>query len=121
VSASAAPGTGGNCAGTYYTMQNSGVVGVRGMPGPIHGDAELFALTKKLDGCDLEKLEVHKKEWDAACDRVPNTLSDLTEPSSGGCAFYLVAGVSGGVEGSLGTRSDGTELPSAGVCISTMP
>jgi histidinol dehydrogenase len=36
-----------------------------------NGDAELFALTKKLDGADLDKLEVHKKEWDAACDRVP--------------------------------------------------
>jgi histidinol dehydrogenase len=35
-----------------------------------HGDAELFALTKRLDGADLDKLEVQKKEWDAACDRV---------------------------------------------------
>ena len=57
----------------------------------------------------------------AACDLVPNTLSDVTEPSSEGCAFYLVAGVSAGVEGSLGTRSDGSELPSAGECISTLP
>ncbi len=36
-----------------------------------NGDSELFALTKKLDGADLDKLEVNKKEWDAACDRVP--------------------------------------------------
>jgi histidinol dehydrogenase len=35
------------------------------------GDAELFALTKRLDGADLDELEVSKKEWDAACDRVP--------------------------------------------------
>jgi hypothetical protein len=41
----AAPGTAGNCSGQYYMNQNSGVVGVRGMPGPVHGDAELFNVT----------------------------------------------------------------------------
>jgi len=45
VSASAAPGTAGNCSGQYYQDQNSGVVGVRGMPGPVHGDPELFDVT----------------------------------------------------------------------------
>jgi histidinol dehydrogenase len=34
------------------------------------GDAQLRAYTRKLDGVDVEKLEVTKKEWDAACDRV---------------------------------------------------
>ena len=43
-SASAATGTGGNCAG-LYAHQNSSVVGVRGQPGPVHGDAELFDVT----------------------------------------------------------------------------
>jgi hypothetical protein len=39
------PGTAGSCATGYYTNQNSSVVGVRGMPGTVHGDAELFDVT----------------------------------------------------------------------------
>lgn len=34
------------------------------------GDAQLRAYTKKFDGADLAQFEIHKKEWDAACDRV---------------------------------------------------
>ncbi len=34
------------------------------------GDAALLAYTKKLDGADVDALEVTRKEWDAACDRV---------------------------------------------------
>jgi hypothetical protein len=41
----AAPGSAGNCTGSYYMNQNSGVVGVRGEPGPVHGDPELFDIT----------------------------------------------------------------------------
>jgi hypothetical protein len=44
-SAGAAAGTAGNCSGQYYLDQNSGVVGVRGVAGPVHGDAELFDVT----------------------------------------------------------------------------
>jgi hypothetical protein len=45
VSASAPDGSAGNCSGQYYMNQNSSVVGVRGKPGPVHGDAELFDVT----------------------------------------------------------------------------
>jgi histidinol dehydrogenase len=34
------------------------------------GDAEVLALTRKLDGARLDALEVGRDEWDAACDRV---------------------------------------------------
>jgi hypothetical protein len=44
-SASAPSGSGGNCSGAVYTLQNSSVVGVRGMPGTVHGDPELFDVT----------------------------------------------------------------------------
>jgi len=36
-----------------------------------HGDAELFALTKKLDGADLDELEVEREEWEAGVAKVP--------------------------------------------------
>jgi histidinol dehydrogenase len=36
-----------------------------------HGDAEVFALTKRLDGASLEELEVDRDEWDAAVAEVP--------------------------------------------------
>jgi len=46
VSSSAAPGSSGNCINSStYAAQNSGVVGVRGQPGPVHGDPELFDVT----------------------------------------------------------------------------
>jgi hypothetical protein len=45
VSAGASPGSAGNCSGSYYMDQNSGVVGVRGEPGSVHGDPELFDVT----------------------------------------------------------------------------
>lgn len=51
-----------------------------------NGDAELFALTKKLDGCDLEKFEVHKKDWDAACDRVPPATARRSARARCACA-----------------------------------
>jgi len=35
------------------------------------GDAEVLALTKKLDGATLRELEVGRDEWDAAVDEVP--------------------------------------------------
>jgi histidinol dehydrogenase len=34
------------------------------------GDAEVLALTRKLDGAKLTKLEVTREEWDEAADRV---------------------------------------------------
>ncbi len=34
------------------------------------GDAEVIALTRKLDGAKLQKLEVTREEWDEAVDRV---------------------------------------------------
>jgi histidinol dehydrogenase len=36
-----------------------------------NGDAELFALTKKLDGATLDALEVERDEWDAGVAKVP--------------------------------------------------
>ncbi|MCK6460578.1 MAG: hypothetical protein L6Q95_11880 [Planctomycetes bacterium] len=46
VSATAPAGTGGNCfAPSYYTTQNSGVVGVRGRPGTVYGDPTVADIT----------------------------------------------------------------------------
>lgn len=35
-----------------------------------HGDAEVIALTRKLDGARLDELEVTRDEWDEACEEV---------------------------------------------------
>jgi hypothetical protein len=46
VSASAGEGTGGNCfAPTYYSVQNSSVVGVRGKAGTVYGDPTVANIT----------------------------------------------------------------------------
>jgi hypothetical protein len=46
VSASAAEGTGGNCfAPSYYSVQNSSVVGVRGKAGTVYGDPTVANIT----------------------------------------------------------------------------
>ena len=34
------------------------------------GDEEVLALTRKLDGAELDALEVTRDEWDAACEKV---------------------------------------------------
>jgi hypothetical protein len=45
-SASAADGTTGNCMpASTFAVKNSGVVGVRGMPGALYGDPEVFNVT----------------------------------------------------------------------------
>jgi histidinol dehydrogenase len=36
-----------------------------------NGDAEVLALTKKLDGASLDELEVHRDEWEAGVAKVP--------------------------------------------------
>lgn len=50
------------------------------------------------------------------CGLTTTSLTDEFTPGPGQLAFYFVSGIAGGVEGSLGTRSDGTERASAHPC-----
>ena len=51
VSAGAAPGTGGSCIpGSTFAVQNSGVVGVRGQPGPTYGDPQVADIPRGGSG-----------------------------------------------------------------------
>ncbi|HEX5042051.1 MAG TPA: right-handed parallel beta-helix repeat-containing protein [Candidatus Polarisedimenticolaceae bacterium] len=50
------------------------------------------------------------------CDLAATWLSDPTTPSAGSAAFYLVTGENAGGEGTLGTRSNGSNRPNTNPC-----
>jgi hypothetical protein len=45
ISAQSAIGSKGTCHGGTFAMKNSGIVGIRGQPGPIYGDRDVFQIT----------------------------------------------------------------------------
>ena len=50
------------------------------------------------------------------CDLAVPSLQDLTVPSPGGVAFYLVTSVTGGIESGLGSDSRGVQRPNTAPC-----
>ena len=53
---------------------------------------------------------------DRFCDLPTTSVADPVVPAAGKVEFVLVTGKLGGIEGSLGTESDGTERPNTNPC-----